>query len=137
MLEKTNHLIEFVNDHWAYFLAALAAVSGLIGGCATGIIHAMQGQRAFTWALVFAYGFVGLINAILAFFFVGYLVGYDDIPSTKLIAASFTWGGISTGALLAQNVSARWTLRLFGQEVVQLNGEQHKSNNRKKRDSDK
>lgn len=126
MLEKTNHLVTFINENWITFLAALAAVSGAVGGCSTGIIRAMQGQQEFTKALIFAYGFVGLVNAILAFFFVVYLVGHESIGTGKLITACFVWGGISTGALLAQNVSARWTLRLFGQDVLQLDGEQSK-----------
>lgn len=130
MPEKINHFVDFINENWTIFLAALAAVSGLLGGCTTGVLHAVQGQRAVTRALIFAYGFIGLVNAILAFFFVGYLVGYDNIPTSKLIAASFVWAGISTGALLAQNVSARWTLKLFGQDIFELTSEQKNNDNK-------
>lgn len=115
-----NHWKQLAHDWWPILLLALAAVSGLGGGCTAGIMHAMRNDKRFTKAMIAAYGFVGLVNAVLAFMFVGYLVGYDTVNSVRLVGASFVWGIISTSALFAQNLTTRWTLKMMGRDVLEM-----------------
>lgn len=108
---------------WPLFLMALAAISGLGGGCTVAVYHALKNEKRFTKAIIAAYAFMGMMSAILAFMMIGYIVGYDNISTVRLVAGSFLWSLVSTALILAQNMSTRWTLKFLGSNIIELKGE--------------
>lgn len=114
MPEKIN---EIVSSWWPTLMIALAAVSGLIGGCGVGIRQELNNKLDFRWVVVFAYGFVGLTNSLIGLAFAAYLVGLDGMTTQRVIIGAFIFGYATTLALAAQKYGTRVTLRWRGIEI--------------------
>lgn len=129
----TDKIEQLVTEWWPMFLLALAAASGAGGGCTVSIMRTMKDNTKFSFAMIAAYAFIGMINTIIAFGFVGYLVGYDTMVTLRLVGVSFLWGAISTGALAAQNMTSRWSIKIFGNDVIELTRQNRRSDDEPKK----
>lgn len=114
MPEKLNQI---ATEWWPQLMVALAAVSGLLGGCGVGIRQELNSKLDFRWAVVLAYGFVGLTNSMIGLAFAAYLVGLDGMTTQRVIVGAFVFGYATTLALAAQKYGTRVTLKWRGIEI--------------------
>jgi uncharacterized YccA/Bax inhibitor family protein len=102
-------------DWYPIILYAIAAVTGMIGGCAAGGHQLLRGKQLKV-AVFIAYGIVGLFLGLLFLAYANYTA--VDMTFDKLIGSCLLSGFAGSVVLASTNFTARWVLRRLGIEVT-------------------
>ena len=103
-------------EHWyPIILYAIAAITGMIGGCAAGSHQILRGKELRV-AVVIAYGIIGLFLGLLSFAYANYL--NVALTFDKLVFSCLLSGFAGSVILASTNLTARWVLKRLGIEVT-------------------
>ncbi len=109
-----NDLKLLFKEYYPVILYAIAAVTGLVGGC-TAASHQLLRGKNLKLAVVWAYGIVGVFFGMLFLAHSNYLGVHMQLD--QLIASCLISGFGGSVMLASSNFTMRWALKRMGIEV--------------------
>ena len=109
-----NDLKLLFKEYFPVFLYAIAAITGLIGGC-TAAGHKLLHGKNLGFAVLWAYGVVGVFFGLLFLAHSNYLNVHMELD--QLIASCLISGFAGSVMLASSNFTMRWALKRMGIEV--------------------
>lgn len=104
-----------LSDYGLTFLYALAAISGLAGGCMVAAHRVLNGRK-MTLPFLAAYGFAGLVFGLTGTIVLVLVTGWTP-DAERSILIGLVFGAAGAISLAGMHLSARFILRRFGIEV--------------------